>query len=123
MKSTLLKKGKKESYKDNLIQNSLIAGITGVISWIALFFVFEPLAGLYKFGKTYYLETFMLLKNLEFYTTSIFIGILFFFFFYLTLKYKESKSAKFIMWLGIVLYALFYLSYLFLLFFFRFTDL
>ena len=109
---------------NNLLKNSIIAGIIGVISWIALFFVFEPLAGLYKFRKTYYLESFMLLKNLEFYISSLVVGLLFFLFFYLTLKHKEkSNSAKVIMWAGIILYSLFYLGYIFLLFFFRFTDL
>ena len=123
MKSTQHKEEKKLKSVNNLSKNSLIAGIIGVISWIALFFIFEPLAGLYKFGKSYYQETFMLLRNLDFYMSSIFVGLLFFFFFYLSLKYKKSKAAKSIMWIGIILYALFYLGYLFLLFFFRFTDL
>lgn len=119
MKSTQLKREKKNEESNNLSKNSLIAAFAGIMSWVAIFFVFEPLAGLYKFGKTYYQETLILLKNLEFYMISVFIAILFFLFFYLTLKYKQ----KVIMWLGIILYALFYLGYLFLLFFFRFTDL
>lgn len=125
MKSTQLKKEKKnEEIKNNTLKNGIIASIIGLSSWIAIFFVFDPLAGLYKFNKTYYAETFMLLKNSKFYITSIFIVVLFFLFFYVTLKYKEKSSiAKIVMWLGIILYGLFYLGYLFLLFFFRFTDL
>ena len=123
MKSTQPKKEEKIKSENKLIKNSFIASVIGVISWIALFFVFEPLAGLYKFGKSYYQETFMLLKDLNFYMSFLFVGILFFFFFYLTLKYKKLKSARVIMWMGIILYALFYFGYLFLLLFFRFTDL
>ncbi len=117
MKSTQLKK--KEENKTNLLKKSIIAGIIGFISWSSLFLVFFPLADYYKFKKIYTNALILLLTNSKFYLQSLFIGFLFFIFFYLTLKYKQ----KFIMWLGIILYALFYLGYLFLLFFFRFTDL
>ena len=117
MKSTQLK-------KNNILKSSIIAGIIGFLSWAAIFLVFFPLAGYFKFKETYYNELLLLLKNPKLYSQSMFVGILFFIFFYLTLKYKEkSQFAKFVMWAGIILYVLFYLGYLFLLFFFRFTDL
>ena len=122
MKSIQLKK--QTSNKNNLVRKSFIAGIVGLFSWASLFLIFFPLAGYYKFKETYYNELLSLLQNSKFYLQSLFVGFLFFLFFYLTLKYKEkSKYAKIIMWVGIILYALFYLGYLFLLFFFRFTDL
>ena len=123
MKSTQLKKDKKEVLtNNNLFKNSIIASVIGFLSWLSLFILFDPLAGLYKIGK-FDLDL-NLLTDYQLYLKSLFIGIIFFFFFYLTLKYKEqSKFAKIIMWIGIILYALFYLGYLFLLFFFRFTDL
>lgn len=123
MKSIQLKKDE-ETYKDNLLKNSTIAGALGFLSWTFLFLVFFPLAGYYKFKETYTQELFVLLKNPKFYLQSFFVGFLFFLFFYFTLKYKEKSTfAKIIMWFGIILYVLFYLGYLFLLFFFRFTDL
>ena len=123
MKSTQLKNVSNED-KSNLLKNSIITGIIGFLSWAGLFLVFFPLAGYFKFKETYYNELLVLLQNPKLYIQSFFVGLSFFLFFYLTLKYKEqSKSAKIIMWAGIVLYALFYLGYLFLLFFFRFTDL
>lgn len=120
MKSAQLKKEKKsEVIQNNLLKNSIIAGVMGLLSWASLFLVFFPIAGYFKFKETYFNEILLLLKNPKLYIQSLFVGLIFFFFFYLTLKHKQ----KFIMWLGIILYALFYLGYLFLLFFFRFMDL
>ena len=116
MKSTQLK-------KNNFLNKSIIAGVIGFFSWFSLFIIFFPLAGYYKFKETYAPELLGLLVNPLMYIESLFVGIIFFFFFYLTLKNKENKLAKIIMWLGIVGYALFYLGYLFLLFFFTFKDL
>lgn len=120
MKSTQLKK---EVISNNtLLRKGIIAGIFGFFSWILIFMIFDPLAGLYKIGK--FDMDLTLLTEPQLYIQSLFVGFIFFLFFYLTLKHKEkSNAAKFIMWAGIVLYALFYLGYLFLLFFFRFTDL
>ena len=125
MKSIQPKKLKKEAIKDKTLKKSLVAGIIGFLSWVSLFLIFFPLSGYYKFKETYYNELIALLKNTAFYGKSLFIGLLFFLFFYLTLKYqqKNEKAGKIAMWAGIILYALFYLGYLFLLFFFRFTDL
>lgn len=124
MKSTQPKKEEKVRRSNNkILKNSVIAGIIGFISWASIFLLFFPLAGYYKFKETYTKELFYLLINPKFYFQSLFIGFLFFLFFYFTLKHKEKPAAKFIMWLGIIGYALFYLGYLFLLFFFRFTDL
>lgn len=110
--------------RNNLLKNSIIAGIIGFLSWAGLFLVFFPLASYFKFKETYFKELLILLQNPKLYIQSLFVGFLFFLFSYLTLKYKEkSQFAKIIMWAGIVLYTLFYLGYLFLLFFFRFTDL
>lgn len=113
----------KKEVKNNLLRNSIIAGVIGFLSWFSIFLIFIPLADYYKFNKIYINAILSLLINPNFYLKSIFVGLLFFFFFYLTLKNKESKTAKTIMWTGIILYTLFYLGYLFLLFFFRFTDL
>ncbi len=122
MKSTQAKKS--NILNKNFLKYSIIAGITGFISWVFIFLLFTPLAGLYKFRKLYFYETLNLLINPKFYILSLFVGFIFFLFFYLTLKYKEqSKLAKIIMWLGIIGYLLFYLGFLFLLFFFQFTDL
>ena len=125
MKSTQLKKEKKDYIsKNNVLKNSIIAGIIGFLSWASLFLIFIPLADYYKFGKVYTNALLLLLQNPNFYLKSLFVGIIFFLFFYITLKYKQkSNFAKVIMWTGIILYSLFYLGYLFLLFFFRFTDL
>ncbi len=125
MKSIQLKKEtKNEKVENNIFKNSLIAGIIGFLSWASLFLVFFPLAGYFKFKETYFKELLILLQNPRLYIQSLFVGILFFIFFYLTLKYKQkSDLAKWVMWVGIILYALFYLGYLFLLFFFKFTDL
>lgn len=123
MKSARLRK-EGIKIKDNTLKNSIIAGVIGFISWMALFLIFFPLAGYFKFKETYFNELSLLLKNPKFYGKSLFVGLIFFLFFYLTLKYKENSSlAKVIMWAGIILYTLFYLGYLFSLFFFRFTDL
>ena len=123
MKSTQLKQ-KKEEIKNNLSKNSIIAGIIGFLSWILLFVIFIPFAGLYKFGNFGQITPLNMLKVGKLYSQSFFVGLSFFLFFYLTLKHKEkSQAAKIIMWAGIILYSLFYLGYLFLLFFFRFTDL
>lgn len=114
----------KSNQPNNLLKNSVIAGLIGFLSWASLFLVFFPLAGYFKFKETYFNELLKLLQNPNFYFKSLFVGILFFLFFYFTLKYKEkSEFAKIIMWAGIILYTLFYLGYIFLLFFFRFTDL
>ena len=123
MKLTQVKKTVNET-KSGLLKNSIIAGIIGFLSWAGLFLVFFPLAGYFKFKETYSNELLVLLQNPKLYMQSFFVGLSFFLFFYLTLKYKEkSQAAKIIMWAGIILYSLFYLGYLFLLFFFRFTDL
>ncbi len=120
MKSTQLKK--EVSINNYLLKLSTILGLIGFASWVLLFLVFDPLAGLYKIGK--FDIDLSLFSDPNLYIQSLFVGFLFFVFFYLTLKHKDkSKSAKVIMWAGIVLYALFYLGYLFMLFFFRFTDL
>lgn len=117
MKSNQLRETKKYLFK-----KSVGLGLIGFISWLLLFIFFDPLAGLYKLGK-FDLDL-NLLTNPSLYSQSLLVGIIFFLFFYLTLKYKEkSDFAKVIMWVGIILYALFYLGYVFLLFFFRFTDL
>gem|GEM_PF-6498092 len=125
MKSTQVKNNKLLIGSDqNLLKKSLISGIIGFLSWSFIFIFFFPLAGYYKFRETYNLELLVLLQNPNFYIKSLFVGFIFFLFFYLTLKYKEqSQLAKITMWLGIIGYTLFYLGYLFLLFFFRFTDL
>lgn len=125
MKSIQVKKEEKEEINNkDVFKNSMMAGIIGFVSWIFLPLIFFPLAGYYKFKETYFSEISQLLIKPNIYLQSLFVGFLFFLFFYLTLKHKEkSKSAKIIMWTGITLYALFYLGYLFLLFFFRFTDL
>lgn len=113
---------KKEQNRNTLLKKSIIAGFMGFLSWMLIFLIFDPLAGLYKIGK-FDIELNLLVEP-QLYIQSIFIGFLFFLFFYLTLKYKEKSGlAKVIMWAGIILYTLFYLGYLFLLFFFRFTDL
>lgn len=116
MKSTRLKKEKDVDYT---LRNSIIAGVIGFFSWLFIFVLWVPLSSLYKVG---YFRSRTPLDVLEIggiYSQPLLVGLIFFLFFYLTLKYKQ----KFIMWLGIILYALFYLGYLFLLFFFRFTDL
>ncbi|MBI2558131.1 hypothetical protein HYW20_02305 [Candidatus Woesearchaeota archaeon] len=125
MKSIQLKKIVKiDKIKNNLLKNSIIAGVIGFLSWASLFLIFIPLADYYKFGKVYTNALLLLLQNPNFYLKSLFVGLIFFLFFYLNLKYKEkSQFAKFIMWAGVIGYTLFYLGYLFLLFFFRFTDL
>ena len=125
MKSTQPKKiVKKETDKNHLLKNSIIAGIIGFLSWLLIFIFWDPLASLYKFENLRGFKFFEVLGYFNIYKNSFFIGFLFFLFFYFTLKYKEKSSfAKFIMWAGIILYTLFYLGYLFLLFFFRFTDL
>lgn len=109
--------------ENRITRKSLLLGFVGFISWILIFIVFDPLAGLYKIGK--FDIDWTLLNEVTLYIQSLFIGLLFFLFFYLTLKYrqKNAKAGKAVMWAGIILYALFYLGYLFLLFFFRFTDL
>ena|SRR3989344_4618599 len=121
MKLTQLKKiEKKDEVKDNVLKNSIIAGIIGFLSWLFIYVLWVPLSSLKKFGRLFgELNPLDIISNPNLYTQSLFVGLIFFLFFYLTLKYKQ----KFIMWLGIILYALFYLGYLFLLFFFRFTDL
>ena len=124
MKSTQLKKKTFADIRNNSLKTSIIAGVIGCLSWVSLFLFFFPLAGYFKFRETYFNEIVLLLHNPKFYFQSLLVGFLFFLFFYFTLKYKEKSSfAKFIMWTGIILYTLFYLGYLFLLFFFRFTDL
>ena len=125
MKSIQLKKQKISLLKkNNNFKNSIIAGLVGCLSWALLFLIFFPLAGYFKFRETYFNELVLLLRNPKLYAKSLFVGLLFFLFFYFTLKYKEKSSfAKVIMWAGIILYALFYLGYIFLLLFFRFTDL
>ena len=120
MKSTQLKK---EDTTNIVLKKSVIAGVVGFLSWLLIFVFWVPIISLFEFGYFRSLTPIQVLKIWDIYPQSFFVGFLFFIFFYLTLKYKESKSAKFIMWLGIILYALFYLGYLFLLFFFRFTDL
>ena len=120
MKSIQLKKIEKKEYsKNNLLKNGVIAGIVGFLSWLLIFVFWVPIISLIEFGYFRSLNPLQVLKIWNIYPQSLFVGIIFFLFFYLTLKYKQ----KFIMWLGIILYALFYLGYLFLLFFFRFTDL
>ena len=120
MKSTQIKKiEKKEEVKDNVLKNSIVAGVIGFFSWLFIYVLWVPLSSLYKVGYFRSRNPLEVLKIGGIYTQSLLVGIIFFLFFYLTLKYKQ----KFIMWLGIILYALFYLGYLFLLFFFRFTDL
>ena len=110
--------------ENNLLKNSIIAGLIGFLSWIFVFVLWVPLSSLYKFGTFRSLNPLEILKIGNIYPQSFLVGILFFLFFYLTLKHKEkSNSARVIMWAGIILYSLFYLGYLFLLFFFRFTDL
>jgi len=124
MKSIQPKKNEKnEETKKDILKNSIIAGVIGFLSWLLIFLIFDPLAGLYKLGK--FDMDLSLLSESGLYIQSLFVGFLFFIFFYVTLSHiqKKSKAAKIIMWAGIVLYALFYLGYLFLLFFFRFTDL
>ena len=124
MKSIQLKKEKKSYSKNNVLRNSSIAGVIGFLSWLLIFALWVPLASLKKFGSFGGFPPLEVLKIPKLYSQSLLSGIIFFLFFYLTLKYKEKSSfAKFIMWAGIILYGLFYLGYLFLLFFFRFTDL
>ena len=125
MKSIQTKKVKKEAIKDKTFKKSLIAGIIGFLSWASIFLLFIPFADYYKFNKVYTNALLSLLKNPNLYIKLLFIGLLFFLFFYLTLNYKHKneKAGKIVMWTGIVLYAICYLGYLFLLFFFRFTDL
>ena len=125
MKSTQLKKEKKISSNiNNTIKNSIIAGIIGFLSWLSIYVFWIPLSSLYKVGYFRSRTPLEVLKIEGIYTQPLLVGLIFFLFFYLTLKCKEKSSfAKFIMWTGIILYTLFYLGYLFLLFFFRFTDL
>ena len=121
MKSTQLKK---EGTNKNLLYKSFIAGIIGFLSWLFIFVFWVPLSSLYKVGYFRSHTPLEVLKIDGIYTQPLFLGLLFFLFFYFTLKYKEKSSfVKFIMWAGIILFTLFYLGYLFLLFFFRFTDL
>ncbi len=120
MKSTQLKKEKKnEEIKNNTLKNSIIAGVIGFFSWLLIFVFWVPIISLVEFGYFRSLNPLQVLMIWNVYPQSLFVGLIFFLFFYLTLKYKQ----KVIMWLGIILYGLFYLGYLFLLFFFRFTDL
>ena len=112
-----MKSAQLDGNQNLILKYPILLGIVGFLSWMLIFLLFDPLAGLYKIGK--FDIDLSLLSELQLYFQSLFVGFIFFLFFYLTLKYKQ----KFIMWLGIVLYALFYLGYLFLLFFFRFTDL
>lgn len=126
MKSIQPKKIKKiEKIKNNILKNSIIAGIIGFLLWLSVFVFWVPIISLYEFGHFRSLTPLQVLKVWNVYPQSLFIGLLFFLFFYLTLKYqqKNEKAGKIVMWAGIILYALFYLGYLFLLFFFRFTDL
>jgi hypothetical protein len=102
------------------IIHSALLGLIGFISWILIFLFFDPLAGLYKLGK-WDLDM-ELLYYPKLYLQSLLVGLIFFLFFYFTLKNKESQGARMFMWTGIVIYTLFYLGYLFLLFFFRFSG-
>ena len=105
---------------ENLIlKKSLSAGIIGFFSWLFLFIVFDPFAGLYKIGK--FDIDFVLLRNFKLYLYCLLVGIIFFLFFYIILRFREKyKLVNIVMWLWIIMYALFYLGYVFLLFFFRF---
>lgn len=126
MKSIQPKKNEKnEETKNDILKNSIIAGVIGFLSWLLIFVLWVPMISLFEFGYFRSLNPLQVLKIWNIYPQSLFVGFLFFIFFYVTLSYiqKKSKAAKMIMWAGIVLYALFYLGYLFLLFFFRFTDL
>ena len=105
----------------DLIKNSLIAGLIGFFSVIFAFTIFDGIAEFFRFGK-FIIYTSIFFDS-SFYIKSIVVGLIFFLFFYLTLKYKEHKIAKIIMWLGIIGYSILYLGYLFLLFFFQFKDL
>ena len=118
MKSTQLKKENESvKIKNNILKNSLTAGIIGFLSWLAIYVFWVPIISFIEFGYFRSLDPLQVLKIWNIYPQSLFVGIIFFLFFYLTLKYKEqSKAAKIIMWIGIILYALFYLGYLFLLF-------
>src|SRR3989338_8290082 len=112
MKSIQPKKNEKnEETKKDILKNSIIAGVIGFLSWLLIFLIFDPLAGLYKLGK--FDMDLSLLSESGLYIQSLFVGFLFFIFFYVTLSHiqKKSKTAKMIMWAGIVLYALFYLGY------------
>ena len=121
MKSVQLKKieKKSEKVKNSTLKNSIIAGVIGFFSWLFIYVLWVPFSSLYKVGYFRSRTPLEVLKIGGIYPQSLLIGFIFFLFFYLTLKYKQ----KVIMWLGIILYGLFYLGYLFLLFFFRFTDL
>ena len=124
MKSTQLKQHNNiEKPKNNLLKNSFIAGVIGFFSWLLIFIFWVPIVDLFEYGYFRSFNPLQALSAFNIYPQSLFVGLLFFFFFYLTLKNKQSKSARTIMWIGILLYALFYLGYLFLLFSFRFTDL
>src|SRR3989339_697630 len=116
MKLAQQREQKSRLSETKLLKKSVIAGVIGFFSWIFIFIVFDPLAGLYKIGN--FDLDFDLLENSALYISSLLAGIIFFLFFYLTLKFGEkSRIVKIVMWLGILLYAMFYLGYVFLLFF------
>ena len=56
----------KSNQPENLLKNSIIAAVIGFISWLFLFILFDPLAGLYKIGK-FDLDL-TLLTNISLYT-------------------------------------------------------
>ena len=107
--------------ENKLLKKSVSAGVIGFFSWIFIFVIWIPLASLKKFGEIGSITPINVLRIPKLYTKSLLAGIIFFLFFYLTLKFGEkSRIVKIVMWLGILLYAMFYLGYVFLLFFFRF---
>ena len=91
MKSIQPKKNEKnEETKKDILKNSIIAGVIGFLSWLLIFLIFDPLAGLYKLGK--FDMDLSLLSESGLYIQSLFVGLLFSLFFYLTLKYKEKSN-------------------------------
>ena len=119
MKSIQHKLNKEELSNTKLLKNSFIAGIIGCLSWLSIFVFWIPLASIKKFGRVGSPTFLELLAIPKLYFQSLLVGLSFFVFFYLTLKYK----LKDIRLIGILIYLVFYLGIIFLMFFLEFKDL
>ena len=121
MKSIQHKLNKEELSNTKLLKNSFIAGIIGFLSFLSMFVFWMPLSSFYTFGSFGRLNPFKILMMGGIYTRSLLLGLIFFLFFYLTLKYKQkSELVKVIFWIGIIGYSIFYFGYIILLFTFQF---
>ena len=105
---------KSTQHKENeVLRKGVIAGVVGFVSWLSIFFLWVPLVSFYDYGEFKSLNPLQVLKIFNIYPQSVLVGLIFFLFFYFTLKYKQKTPVlKILMWLGIIGYLLFYLGYL-----------